>query len=486
MRHLFSILLLSYAFVCTAQDSLVTEKMRKEFRKNQYEMDLNHGGMGLSIFKPDLGKIVSYDQPWIGVNILSDIFEFKIGFGHTHVAGVIDYDLGYTETIDTREFGYQLAAGVNIPLNFLTFGAQHSPFKVFRGHPTINMEMGAFMMRNYSNYQNSAQNKIYYLGINPGYRIRIPQGSIELALNTRLGLTTGDEPDYYQGFGFYPSITFRLDALKWKYNPSMVSVPAGMATVTNVNTTTVYNGTRYNSDGSRVSYYTEYTTADVNVTSFNAGIQDIGPHFGIGPKVSAMNPRRTPYIPQSLLVGVVAEGRGGPIDFGLTLEGGRVGHGSELESKSDPGKYRKKLDKGETFGMGHVSTINMHLNIGMDISPLFLVPFGIVVDKGNATSFLTATAGVICGGHYTWDQEFIDPTISSYYQDEVNKDAGVSKRKFLDPSVVGPGFLGGYYFSVQVGAMSFKVTNYRYFGAPFASNTMVGLAYRFPINNKYD
>ena len=486
MRTFITFLVFGLSYLSSAQDSLVTAEMRKEFRKNQHELDMNHGGMGLMIYRPDLGSIVSYDQPWVGVNILSDIFEFKIGYGHTHVKGNIPYGFDGTIPVETREYGYQLAAGINIPMKFLSFGAQHSPFRVLRGHTTLNMEMGAFMMRNYSNYQNSAQNKIYYLGINPGYRIRIPQGSIELSLNTRLGLATGDEPDYYQGFGFYPSITFRLDALKWKYNPSMVSVPGGMATVSNVQTSTVHNGTRYNNDGSRVEYYTEYTTADVNVSSFNAGIQDIGPHFGIGPKISAMNPRRTPYIPQSLLVGVVAEGRGGPMDFGLTLEGGRVGHGSELETKSDPGKYRKKLDKGETFGMGHVSTINLHLNIGIDISPLFLVPFGIYIDKGESTSFLSATAGVICGGHYTWDQEFINPMISTYYQAEVEKDAGVSKRKFLDPGVVAPGFLGGYYFSVQVGAMSFKVTNYRYFGAPFASNTMVGLAYRFPINKRYD
>lgn len=485
MRIICTILILFSAFV-HAQDSLVTAEMRKEFRENQHQLDMNHGGMGLMIYKPDLGSIVSYDQPWIGVNILSDIFEFKIGYGQTHVKGTIPYGFSFTEYVDTREFGFQFAAGFSIPMKFLTFGAQHSPMKVLRGHPVVNAEMGAFMMRNHNSYQNEAQNKIYYLGFNPGYRLRIPNGSIELNLNTRLGLTIGDNDDYYEGFGFYPSLTFRFDALKWKFNPSLVSVPGGMATISNVQTTRVHNRTQYNNDGSRVEYYTEYTTADVNVSSFNAGIQDIGPHFGIGPKISAMNPRRTPYIPQSLLVGVVAEGRGGPMDFGLTLEGGRVGHGSELQTKSDPGKYRKKLDKGETFGMGHISTVNLYLNAGIDISPLFLVPFGIYIDKGESTSFLSATAGVICGGHYTFNQEFINPTISAYYQNLVQEDAGVSKRKFLDPSVVGPGFLGGYYFSVQVGAMSFKVTNYRYFGAPFASNTMVGLAYRFPINRRYD
>src|SRR5690606_15106648 len=156
---------------------------------------------------------------------------------------------------------------------------------------------------------------------------------------------------------------------------------------------------------------------------------------------------------------------------------GRVGHGSELKPKSDTGKYRKKLDKLETFGRGTLQTVNLHVNLGIDISPLFLAPLGIAMNKGEATSYLSATAGLVMGGHLSWDQRYIDPSVQAIYDEIVQDHEGAVKRKFLDPSQVGPGYLGGFYFSVQVGAMSFKVTNYRYYGAPFASNTLLGVAY---------
>jgi len=331
-----------------------------------------------------------------------------------------------------------------------------------------------------------AQTSLWYLGVNPGYRLRLPFGSIEFNLNARLGLTIGDNGEFYKGAGLYPSITFRLDAMKWKFSPNMVSVPGSLTTVSNVESTTRRTGTRYNSNGSSVAYYTTYTTADVSVQSMNIGVQDIGAHIGIGPKVSWMNPRRTPFAPSSFLVGAVAEGRVSALDAGLTLEGGIVGHGSELETKgSEVDDYRRKLDKKETYGMGRVNTVNLFANIGMDISPLFLMPLGITMDKGDATSFLSASAGFIFGGHMTWNQQFEDPVAALIYDADVLNDQEETPQKFIDPSEVGPGFLGGFYFSVQVGAMGFKLTNYRYYGAPFASNTMLSISWRFPVRTSF-
>lgn len=482
MKPLITLLFVLLASLTFAQDS-ITEEMRLKYRKNQHQLDLNHGGIGLSFYRPGLGNLVTYDNPWVGVNMLSDVFEFKLGFGRTHVKGTIPYGFSFTEDIDTREFGSHISAGFNAPLPFLTFGAQKSPSVIFRGHPVIAGEFGAFRFHNYANYFGDAQTSIIYLGVNPGYRLRLPFGSVEFNLNARLGMTIGDNDDYYKGIGIHPSLTFRLDALKWKYNPDMIKVQGTLTTLSNVQSRTEYAGTRYNSDGSRVEYYNVYTTADVNVQNLTVGVQDIGPHFGIGPKFAFMNPRRTPFVPESYLVGIVGEGRRSFYDFGITLEGGKIGHGSELIAKDDDeGRYRKKLNKNETFGMGTLNTVNVYANAGIDISPLFLAPFGLVVDMGEATSFLSATAGFIVGGHYSFGQSFNDPIVQTAYDQLVSEDQGVAKRKFLDPSVVGAGFLGGYYFSVQIGAMSFKVTNYRYFGAPFASNTLMSIAYRFPLN----
>lgn len=462
-----------------------TKEMQQKYRSNQIELDKNHGGIGLMLYHPGFGELVNSDRPWVGINLLSDVLEFKLGFGQTHIKGTVPSGFSFTENIDKREYASQFSVGVNVPIPKLTFGAQKSQNIVFRGHPVLGIELGTFRFHDRNKFTGDAQTSIWYLGANPGYRLRLPFGSVEFNLNTRLGMSIGDNGDYYNGAGIYPSIGFRIDAMKWKYSPDMVSVPASQTTVSNVKSTTYRTGTRYNGDGSRVAYYTTYTTADVNVQNMNIGVQDIGPHLGIGPKFSWINPRRTAFVPASFLVGGVLEGRSGLLDAGLTLEGGIIGHGSELDTKgSETDDYRKKLVKKEIFGRGTVNTANLFVNVGMDISPLFLLPLGITMDKGNATSFLSASAGLICGTHFTWGQQFEDPSAALVYDQILANDQGVTNEKFLDPRAIGPGFLGGFYFSVQVGAMGFKLTNYRYYGAPFASNTLLSIAWRLPVKTR--
>jgi hypothetical protein len=470
-------------FMAYSQEA--TETMKEKYRANQLELDKNHGGIGLMLYRPGLGDLVSSERPWVGINLLSDILEFKLGFGQTRIQGTVPLGFSFTENIDTRDYGAQFSAGANIPIPILTFGAQKSQNKVFRGHPVLGIEMGTFRFHDRNKYTGDAQSSIWYLGANPGYRLRLPFGSLEFNFNTRLGMAIGDNGDYYNGIGLYPSVVLRIDAMKWRYSPDMVSVDATQTTVSNVKSTTYRTGTRYNSDGSRVAYYTTYTTADVSVKSMNIGVQDIGPHFGVGPKVSWINPRRTAFVPASFLIGGVVEGRSGILDAGLSLEGGVIGHGSELETKgSEVNDFRRKLVKKETFGQGTVNTSNLYLNLGIDISPLFLIPLGITMDKGNATSFLSASAGIISGVHVTWGQQFINPSSDAIYDQIIENNQGVYKDKFLDPRAIGPGFLGGFYFSVQVGAMGFKLTNYRYYGAPFASNTLLSIAWRFPVKTR--
>lgn len=454
----------------------------KEYRINQHKLDMNQGGVGVSFYKPSLGSIVTSQKPWTEISLLSDIVEFRLGVGQVDVNGTIPY--GYTGTLNvsSRQFGYHFYTGINYPLPFLTLGAQHSPSKVFRGHITLAGGFGYFNMTDSTMYSQKRTAQIGYLGICPGYRIRFPYGSIEANLHMNLGLSTGSQKDYFGGSGIYPSITLRIDALKWKYDPSIVTVQGAAAAVSNVKSETKYTGSGTES-GTRVDYYTTTTTGDVHVSNFNVGIQDIGPHMGFGPKFSYMSPKRSPYIPLSRMLGVVFEGRGGPYDFGVTLEGGRVGHGGELIVKDeDEHKYRRKLDKRTTTGQGEISTINLYTQIGFDISPAFLVPFGIVIDKGEATSFFSITAGLNFGMHLSFGQEFLDPVASrADYDAKLAADGGESKEKFIDPSKAKSGYLGGGYISAQVGALNFKITNYRYYGAPFASTTMLSLAYRFPF-----
>ena len=84
-----TLLFLSFILNCLfnfAQDSLrkpvVTPEMRQEFKKNQHRLDLNHGGIGISLFKPNLSTIATYDKPWIGVDIFKRYFTIQVWFGH--------------------------------------------------------------------------------------------------------------------------------------------------------------------------------------------------------------------------------------------------------------------------------------------------------------------------------------------------------------------------------------------------------------------
>lgn len=297
----------------------------------------------------------------------------------------------------------------------------------------------------------------------------------------------GENDKYYKGIGGHPSITLRVDALKWRYNPNMISAKGVYVSTTNVNSTTYNTGTRYNQDGSRVEYYTTYTTADVNVSNFNFGIQDIGPHIGIGPKFSFMNPRRKPYIPLGQLYGAVIEGRIGAGDFGFCVEKGEIGHGGKLQEKNEfEGEYYYRLDKSKDEGLGTLTVTNAYFNFGFDISPMLLMPLGIGIDKGKATSFFSITSGFIIGIHTAKNHQFIDTLSSPYFQNMLLIDNGKAKEQFIDPSKSKTGFLGGFYISAQVGALNFKITKYKYHGAPFASTVMCSIAYRVPIIYKRD
>lgn len=461
---------------------LLAQQDKKTYRKNQHRLDQNYGGIGVSIMQPDFGNGVSIPKNWYGVSIVSDFFEsdFIMGEVNKIQPKPLGDDFEYPVGDYGKDFGYMLTAGVSFPLNFFTFGAYRNPYNMLRGHPVIgtNFGYGSFKRSSSAN----GKTNLYYWGLNVGYRVRFPIGSVEFGLKGRLGISSVDDfagtgYDFYKGIGISPTITFRLDAMKGLLNPRMVSVAYTQATISNLESETRRTGTRY-SGNTRIETYTTTTTGTVNVTSGNMGVQDIGPYFGIGPKVSFMNPIRSTHIEPGYLVGIVAEGRASTFDFGVTLEGGNVGHGSVLEYKGE-NEPRRKLDKSESEAIGTVSMVNLYTNVGIDISPVFFIPFGIAMDKGESTSFFGATAGFVLGGHLAFNQQFNDPSLANYYQNIAQTSTPGLDDKYVDPSRVSPGFLGGFYFSVQVGAASFKITNYRYYGAPFASTTMLSVAWRF-------
>lgn len=461
-----------------------SQQSKKSYKANQHLIDRNYGGVGITFINPSLGSGVDIPKRWYGVNFLSDFFEAEFLMGETNkIQPLVKKDEFQPPINDYgNDFGYMLTIGANAPINLLNFGAYRSPTALFRGHPTLGANLGFGRFKHAD--QSSGKSSIYFLGLNAGYRIRIPIGSIEVNLKSRLGWSGVDDfagtgYNFYKGSGISPSITLRVDAMKGIFNTRMVSANVAQTSVTNVKSETNRTSSRYVGQN-RIDTYSTKTTGDVSVTSGNIGIQDIGPHFGIGPKVSFMNPIRSRNIKPSYLFGFVGEGRANVLDYGFTIEGGNVGHGSALRFTGID-EPKRKLDKKESTPIGSVSVVNLYGNFGFDISPAFLVPFGIVIDKGESTSFFTATAGFNFGVHSAFDQKYYDPNNALFYENLALTSDYEVKEKFLNPAKVGTGVVTGLYFSMQVGAASFKVSNLRYNGAPFASTTMLSIAWRFPL-----
>jgi hypothetical protein len=470
-----------------AQNDTPTDEQKEAYRKNQFKIDKNHGGIGVSFFRPRFGEGVQVNQPWVGVNVLADFFEVKFGTGKVQKIKYLDpLELeGFTTPQESNygtDHGYMLSLGASVPLTFLAFGSQKDYKTVFRGHPILGIGSGLYGLKDSTKFAQREYDNIWFFYLTPGYRIRLPYLSVDVNFEMWGGMRFGNTSDFYKPFGFYPSITLRADALKGLLNPRMVSVNYTQTTVTNYQSNTT-KSTSYSRDGRyKTTRYTTTTTGTVNVTSGQMGIQDVGPIGGVGAKYMWTPVARRPYMNAGRMFGINAYTRAGPLDVGVNFEGGRIGHGSELEAKNDEGKYRRKVKRNNTAGVGSISMGTAYINIGMDISSLFLLPFGVAMDKGDATSFLSASAGMIFGGHVAFNQEFDNPlTAQTYYTQELEQHPEV-KPKFIDPAQhEATGFLTGFYFSLHVGALNFTVQNNRYYGAPFASGTMFGLAYRYPI-----
>lgn len=451
---------------------------RKQRRKFENDLDKQHGGIGVSAYVPNFGKNIK-SGVWMEASLLTDLLELRLGYGKINVIGYGKKRTAEYQNLPLNDsmYGVNMYIGGSLPLKFLDFGYQKSWINVFRGHPIIDFGVGYRGFSSYKDYRKLATNHLIYAGVAPGYRIRFPLGSLDLKFNMEFTYGSGISKDYFGWFTFFPSLTLRLDALKMYYNPKSVTIHGTQTSVKNYKSTSYYVG----------NYRYTYSTYDLVTTPISMGISDIGVHIGIGPKISFMAPRNEQYIPTSIMLGVVAQGRAAFLDFGLTLEGGKIGHGGKLKSKSKDKApfYKRVLDKSFQDGQGTMNTFNFYSQIGFDLTSTIASLGGISISKGGATSFFSFSAGVNVGGHYTWNQKFIDPNDAAIYDQRIIENNGKAREKYVDPRQVGIGYLGGWYINAEIGALSFKFTNLRYFGAPFASSNTLSIAYRFPIYRRY-
>jgi len=468
----------------SAQD--VDHDWESEYKQNQFKLDKNYAGLGIQLYKPNFGKGTDVAKSWLGVNLVSDFLELKFGMGKVDRLMLLDDE---TEVIPenpiSTDFAYQFAIGVDAPLSVLDFGSQRAYNKVLRGHPTFGANFGVYGVKDSTSYYSKKWDNILFFGLSPGYRIRFPYISVEINYNLTAGFTIGNIGDYYRGVSHYPSITLRADGMKQLLNPRLIVLSATQTSVTDYQSTTIKTGTR-TEGGTRIDTYETTTSGTVTVTNGGVGFQDIGPHFGVGPKVSWTPISRSPYMNSGRMFGIAGQGRGGFLDAGFTIEGGKLGHGTRMIPKfKEEGKFKKKVDRYyNTAGKGEVDMANAYFNIGFDISPLFLRMVGISVDKKNVTSFLSIQTGIIFGGHFLLNQRFDDPEAANvYYDQQLAIKHENAKVKFIDPREMKSGLLAGYYMSFQAGALNFTLQSNRYHGAPFASGLNYSISYKFLINN---
>lgn len=495
MRLLISLFIIHLSLLLTAQEDssrMQTNNTRDEFHSKisrkefQYNRDKNHTGIGAQVFMPDFGRGVETTLPWIGVDILSDLFQMKLGFGRGE--RVEDLDNFGAEGFGP-DVGYRFTIGANLPLNFLHFGKENSYSTVFRGHPFVGFHIGDYGLKHKYEYKEKKWDHIFFLGVSPGYRIRMPLVSIDVGVDLWAGMKMGNATSrgFYQNIGYSPFVTLRADGLKGLLDPHKVYASYQTTVIDKQANLKTY----YYTDGNWIYSYTTGTAAETHLENGSLAIQDVGPLGSIGPKFSWSPRSREPYMNTGKLYGAMFRIRAGAVDMALNLEGGRIGHGSRLiEKNEEKGRYKKKVNRNYTMGTGSVTNVNFYVNVGGDLSPLLLFPFNVSMNKGEAaqsTSFLSVTGGIILGSHFSFDQEFDNPESAiPFYEEELADKPENAKDKYIDPgSNKAIGLLTGYYASIHVGSLSFTFQNNRYWGAPFASGMVYSVAYGWPIGKGF-
>lgn len=441
------------------------------YKKNQAKLDNLHSGIGIEFIKPRLGNHVSIEKPWMGVNILSDIFEFKLAYGKMQLADYAEAEI--PSFINGREaLGRLMSFGVSIPVSALGLGAQRNQLLTFRAHPIINISLGEYK---FNEYQWNYSSPLYFISFSPGYRLRFPMMSIDYSINASIGVNTGDKPGDYNWWVIAPTLTLRFDGLKQTLDPAIVYVPATQYTLENARTYTQSEIIRdYRSGGADKLRTTSYSSADVKVKNISVGLQDIGPFLGVGPRVNVTNIFSTTYTEPTFLTGLAIHYRQGLWMTGLNLEGGKTGHASALQKDGD--EFKRKVDKDENFGSGTLQVFNGFADAGFDIAPFIASMLGVIrEDDGKATTFSALTFGFSLGYSLVSDQSFKIPDNSSYY------DLLDDPSFFNDPRQSSSGVLSGFFLGAEVGAVSFRVQGYKFRKAPLANKTMYSMIYRIPL-----
>lgn len=216
------------------------------------------------------------------------------------------------------------------------------------------------------------------------------------------------------------------------------------------------------------------------------GFQDIGLFFGIGPRIGFNSQRSDYFMDRGKLFGIGAQARASVVSIGLNFEGGRIGHASVMDVKGS--EFTRKVDKSKTFARGSNQVFNTFFDFGFDITDL-LLSFGLIeVDRDyGVTSFFSISTGYsmgfsIVGGHQYNDDVDLDQ-LAAFESKFTGYRNSVYKPYELGGENGRSGYLGGWYFASEVGAMQMRIQWYKYYRAPLLNNFVISLTYRLPISH---
>jgi len=474
MRYLTLITFLFFVLPSFSQQ--LTPEAKKGYAKLQHQLDKQHCGLGIELSKPRLGDNFTINEKWTGFNILADIAEIKFGFGRVTVdegsRGIWTGSNAITE-VHAKYF----SIGANIPIKFGAFGFQGSAFKQFRAYPFIgaSLNWAKFKPEGYNSYSG----RIINFTASPGYRARVPFGSIDFGIDLNLGLQDGLGPGSFKIYS-RPYIALRFDALKSKLQPEIVHLNAVHGGIANLEldskTYTDYSPSGYN------AIVTETTASyDVVASSGLFGFQDMGYFFGIGPRIGINNLASEKLQTRGFMAGLSAHARASILYLGLNFETGKMGHATTM--KYIWGEYEeRKIDQVKTWGKGSLNNTKIFGDIGVDITPLIIAMTGTgIQDYASVTPFTSLMFGASFGHSIVGNQEFESNTAAGEMEQFFQLNSSIEKTKFNDPRLSSSGFVGGWFLTIQLGALEFRMQKYRFKNSPLSNNKVLSVTYRVPL-----
>ncbi len=447
-------------------------------RDDEYDKDLLHTGMGISIYKPNMGDVVRVREPWVGFSLFYQFLEFQAHYGHANLIHAnIDNELGdeaWYVSPDEQFYGKHWSLNANVPLNFLTIGRQKSAIGTFRGNFVFSAGFGRQMVYQLDNEGEKDALEYNFMELSPGYRLRLPFCSAEFKLHASVGMTGGTYWDYKSIFStsVAPMLTLRYDGLMHVLRPGAYNVGATAVQ------SEYLGGHTTKETFDTITRYT--TTSRYSVSSSRVGVtfQDIGPFLGIGVKRSFQKNFVEEFTNPASMWGGVVNVRVSAISVNFTVEGGRIGHATNFTG--DPDKFRiKDIDHTMNEGSGSAKIRATYLDVGFELNTLLMSLAGIFVDdRGSHTPFFAITGGYSFGFASISDQKFNDPEFAETYFGPLDPD---NQTHFHDPRLSESGGLRGWYYAIDIGAVQFKYQGLKFKKAALMSNHIMSISMRLPL-----